>query len=188
MSRPTRAEPVPLDYATPRRKPFWRRVTLVEALLLPLGLLALAISIALPKLVYLDRSPRAACASHLRSLGQSLYMYAQDHGGHLPDGLERSLIDTYGADASLFRCPASAPDGPAYAYVGMGRTTADPPGTVLMFEFPTVHPGGKIPSANVLYLDGHVENVAADHAYHLIAELAAGRNPPRPLALPLPVE
>ena len=70
----------------------------------------------------------------------------------------------------------------SYVYIGKGQTTSASAEAVLGYG-PVIAAGGP-PYAggrNVLFGDGHVEYVLPASANWMLAELAAGHNPPRPL-------
>ena len=61
-----------------------RAFTLVE-LLVVIGIIAILIAILLPTLQKArDQSLRTKCAAHMRNVGQSIYIYANDNKGKLP--------------------------------------------------------------------------------------------------------
>jgi prepilin-type N-terminal cleavage/methylation domain-containing protein len=108
--------------STQRRQAF----TLVE-LLVVIGIIALLISILLPSLGKArEQAVRVQCASNMKSVGQALYMFANDNKGLLPmtqaciwgdtpwqgDYMYLKhyvmLVDDYGVNESFFVCPFQA--------------------------------------------------------------------------------
>lgn len=71
--------------------------TLVE-LLVVIGIIAVLISILLPTLSRArEQANRTACLANLRSLGQAMIMYANDHQDRLPNGNPKSTVNDYAA-------------------------------------------------------------------------------------------
>ena len=119
--------------------------------------------------------------------------YARSQGGTYPPGLA-DLALTGDLDAFQFVCPSSqderatgaTPDELAkslsepghlsYVYAAGRLKWPAPAGAVLAHERLENHSGDGI---NVLYGDGHVDFAGKAEADHLLAELAAGHNPPR---------
>ena len=150
-----------------------------------------------PRLIVCGESAeRVRCASHLRQIGQGLQMYAAAHGGAYPPDLGTLYLSPDGLlPPETFVCPESH-DGPArgvdkkttaellkknhhcsYVYTGAGFTRAAPPaGAVVAIEYQTNHGDHGV---NVLFGDGRVEFWPTRNAKALLAELAAGQNPPR---------
>jgi prepilin-type processing-associated H-X9-DG protein len=140
---------------------------------------------------------RVRCASNLRQIGQALEMYANDNGGRYPDDLGALLL-TQDLTAEVFICPSSQgerapgqtpqeqaqqlsdPLHMTYVYAGKGksRPAAQPDAMILGYEHVEHH---NCDGMNVLYADGHVEFQTAKVSAHVVAEIAAGHNPPRAL-------
>lgn len=145
----------------------------------------------------LDRSryhdPRLKCASNLRQIGQGVQMYANENKGAFPDDFAALLL-TQDITSEVFVCYITndtRAEGPttqavaanltagghlSYVYVGKGLTSYSPQTAVVAYEPLSNHGNG----TNVLYADGHIEWRTAAEAKWLMAELAAGHNPPRP--------
>jgi prepilin-type N-terminal cleavage/methylation domain-containing protein/prepilin-type processing-associated H-X9-DG protein len=100
--------------------------TLVE-LLVVIGVIALLAGILVPSLAKArGHSRRTACLSNLRTLGQSLVMYANDHKERLPNGNPPQTADdwagtqnvlvafnrNYVKSPAVFRCPEDNDDVP----------------------------------------------------------------------------
>jgi prepilin-type N-terminal cleavage/methylation domain-containing protein len=125
--------------------------TLVE-LLVVVGIISLLIAMLLPALTTARESAnRIKCSSNLRSLGQFVFLFAQDHNGRVPESQDTPyagaggwnptwmytkdyfvLVDDYGANQRLFICPSSAlaDQGPSAFPYGEGsevtaRASAD---------------------------------------------------------------
>jgi prepilin-type processing-associated H-X9-DG protein len=120
-------------------------------------------------------------------------MYASENGGRFPDRFEELLL-TQDLTAEVFLCPSSrgerspgqtpqeqaahlkAPDHLSYVYAGGGLDASAPPEAILAWEFIEHH---NKDGMNFLYADGHVEFQRREDAEYFVAEIAAGRNPPR---------
>ncbi len=104
-------------------------------LLVVIGVIGLLIAMLLPALRNArDSANRIKCASNLRSIGQSVFLFAHDHADRVPEGQNTpysgagswnptwmytkdyfDLVDHYGARQQLFICPSSplAETGPS---------------------------------------------------------------------------
>jgi prepilin-type processing-associated H-X9-DG protein len=142
-----------------------------------------------------ERANRVKCASNLRQIGIGLIMYANDFGGVLPPDLGLLIIHE-DLSSTVFTCPStnSLPSpattqqaardvatNPAYCdfvYVAAGLNLKSLPADfILAHERPSNHsPDG----GNILFADGHADWFPAPEFQRLLAELAAGHNPPRP--------
>ncbi|HEY1686391.1 MAG TPA: hypothetical protein VGG19_16620 [Tepidisphaeraceae bacterium] len=139
-----------------------------------------------------EHDHRIQCGSQLRTLGQAMVMYANQHDGHFPENAKALLkYMSDGADfkkaATCFVCP-STKDTPAdnvssltagghcsYIYLAGALTTACSPDVVLMYEPLTNHQGD---GGNFLFADTHVDFDGKTLAEKMIRELQAGENPP----------
>ncbi len=117
-----------------------------------IGIVAVLVAALVPAVVAARASAqRVQCGTNLRSLGQFVYLFAQDHKGRLPEAQNTpasgggsivptwmytkdyfALVDDYGANQRLFICPASrtADVGPSAFPYGEGseleaRTSLD---------------------------------------------------------------
>ncbi len=129
------------------------------------------------------------CASHLRQIGQAVAAYAAaDPGGQFPPDLA-TLALAQGVPPGALLCPSgddtpaaaaagvTAPAHHSYVYCGAGLTTGAPGSAVVAFDDARVHDAD---GRNVLFADGHVTFLTGPAADHVLNELAAGHNPPRP--------
>lgn len=183
----------PLNYARPatfRRKRGPGR-SIVLAALLTVAILVL-ISIFIPSLGPRNQSNGVRCASNLRQIGQAIQMYANDHGGKLPDDLA-TLFEAEDISQAVFVCPDTSdvpaagpttqaamnamrqPGTVSYVYIGKGLTsshlTAD---VVLAYEPLSNHNGTGM---NVLFGDGHVEWVQGSLAQSVVSQGKSGQCP-----------
>lgn len=100
--------------------------TLVEVLVVT-AIIAILIGILLPALsAARERARRTACLSNLRSLGQAMVAYANEHRGRLPNGnppgtvldpagIDNVLVafnDSYVRAPAVFHCPADTENPP----------------------------------------------------------------------------
>lgn len=141
-------------------------------------------------------SRQVRCASNLRQIGQTMLLYANDHGGLYPDRPEE-LFTIEGVGPEIFVCPASDDTPPmnattramsdalasgghfSYVYLGKGITSQwSSPSLVLAYEPPSHHDNLGAGGINVLFGDGHVEFIEQPKADQLIRDLKAGKTPP----------
>ncbi len=185
-----------LDYATPQ--PGSRRSTR-QVIFLTGGFVLLALFIASVLLSSFNpprvESNRVKCSSNLRQIGQAMLLYANDSGGKYPDHIEDLLVEEITPD--VFVCPNSndtyaavgpttqatqanliAPGHCSYIYCGKGFTSSASANTIFAYE-PLGNHKDEGNGSNVLFGDGHVEFVEKKLMTKILAELAAGQNPPR---------
>ena len=186
-------ERVPLEYDSgwherPARDK-WLPFTLPPFVLL---ILALASGL-LPSHGAPGTANKIKCSNNLRQLGSAMLSYAGETGHAFPDSLPTLLL-RQALDPKLFLCFSSndsepSGSGPAeqaaalrkaghcsYIYVGCGLTDACNFDCVVAFEDPANH---RMRGGNVLYADAHVSFEPLPDIVQLVAELEAGRNPPR---------
>ena len=143
-------QPVALEYASGDRRRgapwllIWIAGTFIE---LAAGVILILPSLNPPHV----ESPRLACGSNLRQIGQAMQLWANVHQGRFPDTIDLLLRDE-DLTPAVFNCPSSN-DTPAagpttralvanllagghlsYVYLGKGLTTACTAGTVLAYE------------------------------------------------------
>lgn len=100
--------------------------------------------------------PASICSTNLRSIGQALYIYAQDDPElRFPSRLQL-LVNADLITSKHLRCPATASQncGLSDYVVVPGQTERDDPKNVLAFERQPNHREGV--RMNVLFVDGHV--------------------------------
>jgi len=172
-----------------------RRAILAIVLSLICSIVAL-VGAALPSLnTPRSPSPQVKCGSNLRQIGQGIMMYANDHKGRFPTTLDL-LISDQDMSPEVFTCPSTndvsakgattqqivadfaKPGRCSYIYVGGNlNTTTATAAHIAAYEPLANHKGTGM---NVLFGDGHAEWLDVKAANYMLAELAAGRNPPKP--------
>lgn len=123
---------------------------------------------------------RTACHRNLRQIYVAILLYADENKGRLPNTLD-DVLKAQQVTSDVFVCPLQAPAPSAggavpYVYVGKGMKNDIGPDVVVLHDRPGDHPDGM----NVAYGDGHVEWHGVKASRKILAELAAGHNPPRP--------
>lgn len=103
---------------------------------------------------------RLDCQHNLRQIGLMACEYAGDHGGNMPSSwVELNFVGEYTNWARILRCPATRHEIGIWKQVDLwadyrllpGRSTNDPPATILALE-PLANHGSL--GANVLFVDG----------------------------------
>lgn len=135
-------------------------------------------------------APRVRCASNLRQIGQGIMLYANHHQGKWPDTLDELIVKA-DLNPEVFVCPSSGdsaapgatpqematnlskPGHLSFVYLGKGLKNPVHPDRIVAHELLGNHDG-----MNVLYADGHVEWFGDAQAKQILADLAAGKNPP----------
>jgi hypothetical protein len=180
-----------LEYA-PRKRAAWK-LTRLEIGVAVAVTLALLLTL-LPSLGRRRRhdDPRLRCASNLRQVAQAVQLYANENRGRFPPDVATLLL-TQDLSADNFVCRFTndtAAYGPtpeataaqltaaaghlSYVYCGAGMTGNVPPSTVIAYEPPSNHGDGLW----VAYADTKVEWLDSRRGRKLLADLAAGHNPP----------
>lgn len=123
---------------------------------------------------------RAACHRNLRQAWVATMLYAEQNKGRLPNTLD-DVLNTQQTAADVFVCPLQMPTPPApagvpYVYVGRGMKNDIGVDVVVLHDRPGDHPDGM----NFAFGDGHVQWHDLRTSKKILAELAAGYNPPRP--------
>lgn len=187
--------PRPLDYEGPLpiTKPARQWVGTFGAAATIAAIVVLAVAVILPQLGGAsDQAVRISCAANLRTVGQGLLMYANEHRGRFPETVEQLYLSGLLLDPRVLTCPGSAEAlarGPttqavvpelaagghvSYAYLGAGLRSNAHRNTVLMYEPASNHQGR---GGNVLFVDGHVEFMDRDALGRLAALHAVGAGP-----------
>jgi hypothetical protein len=196
--------PAILDYVNPSGADSVRRNRVHPVLtfvVVGVGLLVL-ISVLLPSMGR-AREPanRIKCASNLRQISQAILIYAQANGDMPPPSFDLAL-ETVNISPEVFVCPSSTDEratGPttraliqnfhqpgscSYIYALPGNLSMSLIGPQHVVAYEPIHNHQKVdgvdPGINVLYGDGTVTWLNEAKGKHVIAELQAGHNPPRP--------
>ncbi|MCB9866862.1 MAG: hypothetical protein H6816_09555 [Phycisphaerales bacterium] len=127
------------------------------------GLCGGIVSILLVTVIFLpglsrtrELSKRFVCQSNMQAVGTACRIYANDHDGDLPPGVQ-VLIDSGDVMPKQLHCPSAATNAatPTVAYIYIaGQGGIDDPRNVLLYEPPENHDSE---GANVLFADGHVQ-------------------------------
>lgn len=154
-----------------RRCPGW----LPDTIKLVLVVLAILVFVALLQPYTRPGSRTQArlvvCESNLREIGRCLLSYASAHNDRFPSGIQLVLSAEWGHAANeLLTCP-ELPAGGASTYVYIpGQGAADDARNVLVYEPANSHDGKW---ANVLFADGHVQQMTAADLNAAIARTMA---------------
>jgi hypothetical protein len=105
------------------------------------------------------------CQNNLRTIWQSLHMYAISNESLPPT--QQALIDTCGYGSRLFHC--AEPNAPQYVYIA-GQTLDMAPTNVLLYEPEPVHEG----KCSVLFLDGRTAMLEPDELRLAVEATIAG--------------
>jgi hypothetical protein len=161
---------------------------------LELGLVLLFLLMPVPLSRASESANRVKCGRCLSRVGTALAQYALANAGRHPPDLA-TLVGESRLEPDDLLCPSSNTDKPfpatlpsatasairsnprhcAYVYVGGGLPAPASAKHVLAYE-PLLHHGDGM---HVLYGDGRVRFLKQAAANHLLAEIAAGHNPPR---------
>jgi predicted Zn finger-like uncharacterized protein/prepilin-type processing-associated H-X9-DG protein len=161
-------------------------------IILSICMISIMVSILFPSLTRArETANRVKCASNMRQIGLAAIMYANEHGGPLPDDLA-VLFANEDLGPSTLNCPSVEHDqmGAAnlegeqlaawvnentdYIYVGRGLDVNGPAETAVLYEPAEDHGDG---GGNVLFLDGHVEWTDANNLKELLASQPAATAP-----------
>jgi prepilin-type processing-associated H-X9-DG protein len=146
------------------------------------GLMA---SILLPSLSRArETANRVKCAANLRTMGQGLLLYANDHKGKYPLSIGELL--TLQLPLEIFVCPSSGKSVPAnivnadlqtqmtwvndngdYVYMGANKTSSARASEIIVYERADDHGQQGI---NILYGDGHVDWIIMARANQMIQQ------------------
>ena len=131
-----------------------------------------------------ETANRVKCGSNMRQLGHALTLYAQAHGGKLPDSLAALLHDD-DVPAATHVCPSSNAEPPfgstvaeriarydgqhsSYVYHGRGLTLPLPEDRPILCEPLLNHQGD---GANILFGDLHVEWTPPDQVANAMSAM-----------------
>ena len=133
----------------------------IAAMVIPIaaGILLVATVFALP-----HHHPKAmdiGCANNLKMIRLSMQMYAEDNDDYLPDSLENSYIQEAVGSDKTFVCPYCRRSGEKYVLLpsvgGKKLKDFDNPK-----ETPVIICRHHRKKDNILYLDGHVQEILKD--------------------------
>ena len=114
---------------------------------------ALLTSILLPSLSRArELSKRLVSQAQVKSILDACHMYAREHGGQFPPGLE-TLVREGLIEAETLRSPKYEPGRPCYLYIS-GQTIKSHPGNIVVHERLDMAKGEGV---NVGFVDGYLE-------------------------------
>jgi hypothetical protein len=189
LAPPGRPPPT-LEYA-PRKWPAWK-LSKLEIGIAGAVTISVLVGVLLPSLTRSRCNWQVKCAANLRTIAQAVQMYANENRGAFPPDVATLVVtqDLIADNFVCYRTNDTSAEGPtpqaianqltaaaghlSYVYCGAGMNDKVPASTVIAYEPLSNHGDGLW----VVYADTKVEWLDAKRSRKLLAELAAGHNPP----------